>query len=88
MPILKIMKVMGVQVGPKSMAYAQTYNDHHIMRAEKETSDDSKLARSSRTAQKLAESDVFEETKVLLYAPGIANQCKYTFFIRNLKLKI
>ena len=33
MPILKIMEVMDVQVGPKSMAYAQTYNDHRIMRA-------------------------------------------------------
>ena len=27
---------MGVQVGPKSMAYAETYNDHRIMR-EKES---------------------------------------------------
>ena len=43
MPILKIMEVMGVQVSPKGMAYAQTYNDHRIMRAEKETSDASKL---------------------------------------------
>ena len=33
MPILKIMEVMGVQVGPKSMAYVQTYNDHRIMSA-------------------------------------------------------
>ena len=37
MPNLKIMDVMGVQVGPKSMAYAQTYSDHCIIRAEKET---------------------------------------------------
>ena len=58
MPILKIMEVMGVQVGPKSMAYAQTYNDHRIMRAEKKTSDASKLARSSRKAEKFAENGV------------------------------
>ena len=50
MPISKIMEVMGVQVGPKSMAYAQTYNDHRIMRAEKETSD-----ASSRRPGHLAE---------------------------------
>ena len=67
------MEVMGVQVCPKSMAEAQTYNDHCIMRAEKETSDAEKLARSSRRAEKLAENDVFEETKGLLYAPGIAD---------------
>ena len=48
MPILKIMEVMGVQVCPKSAAYAHTYNDHRIIRAEKETSDASKLARSAR----------------------------------------
>ena len=73
MPILKIMEVMGVQVGPKSMAYAQTYNDHCIRRAKKETSEASKLARSSRRAEKLAENEIFEETESLRYAPGIAD---------------
>ena len=58
--MLKIIGVIGVQVGPKSMAYAQTYNDHRIIRAEKELSDASKLARSSRRAKKLAENDVFQ----------------------------
>ena len=67
------MKAMGVQVGPKSMAYAQTYNDYRIIRAEKGTSDASQLARSSRRAEKWAENDVFEETEGLLYAPGIAD---------------
>ena len=88
MPILKIMKVMGVQVGAKSMAYVQTYNGQLIMRAEKETSGASKLARSSRRAEKLAENDSFEGTESLLYAPGIADYCEYKFFIRNLKLKL
>ena len=58
MPILKIMKVLGVQVGPKSMVYAQTYSDHPIMRAEEETSNASQLPRSSRRAEKTAENDV------------------------------
>ena len=53
--------------------YAQTYNNHRIMGAEKETSDASKLARSSRRAEKLSENYVFEETESLLYAPGIAD---------------
>ena len=52
MPILKITEVVGVRVGPKSMAYAQTYNDHRIIRAEKEMSYVSKLVRSSRRAEK------------------------------------
>ena len=63
---------MGVQVGWKSMAYAQTY-DHRIMRAEKETSDASKLARLSRRAEELAENDVLKETQGLLYAPAIVD---------------
>ena len=35
--------------------------------------DPSKLARSSRRAEKLAENDVFEGIEGLLYAPGIAD---------------
>ena len=30
----------------------------------------------------------FLETEGLCYAPGIADECKYKFFIRNLKLKL
>ena len=42
------------------------------MRAEKETSDASKLARSSRRAEKLAANDEFEETEgLLLISVGI-----------------
>ena len=52
MLILKIMEVMGVQVSSKRMAYTQMYNDHRIIKAEKETSDASKLTRSSRRAEK------------------------------------
>ena len=55
------------------MAYPQTYNEHRVIRTEKETSDASKLVRSSRRAEKLAENYVFEESKGLLYAPGIAD---------------
>ena len=42
---------------------------------------------SFRRAEKLTENDVFQKTEGLLYAPGIADKCKYKFFIRNLKLK-
>ena len=73
MHILKIMEVMSVQVDPKSVAYAQTYNNHRIIRAKKETSDASKLARSSHRAEKFAENYVFEESKGIIYAPGIAD---------------
>ena len=52
--------------------WPQTYNDHCIIRAEKETSDASKLVRSCK-AEKLAENNVFEETEGLLYAPGMAD---------------
>ena len=83
-----MMEVMDVHVGPKSMADAQTYNDHRIIKERSPQrpcknkifgnvsatlSDASKLTRSSCRAEKLAENDVFEESKGLLCAPGIAD---------------
>ena len=62
-----------MQVGSKSMAYAEPYNDHRIIQTEKQTSDASKLARSSRRAEKLAENDVFKKTERMLCAPDIAD---------------
>ena len=55
------------------MVYAQTYDKHRIIRAEKETSDASKMARSSRRAEKLAENDAYKEMKGLIYAQDIAD---------------
>ena len=67
MPILKIMEVMGVQAGPKSMAYAQTYNhnDYRIMRAEKENVWRFKTGQFRR-AEKLAENDVWRNWRFTL----------------------
>ncbi|XP_043471610.1 uncharacterized protein LOC122504522 [Leptopilina heterotoma] len=73
MPILKIMEVMGVQIGTNGMNYAKKYNELRIRRAEKKASETSKQARSSRRADRVAENDAYEETEGLLYAPGIAD---------------
>ena len=36
-------------------------------------------------SRKISWNDAYEETEDLLYALGIADQCNYTFFSRNLK---
>ena len=74
-------KLWGLLVCPESvrkwLTLKRTYNDHRIIRAEKEMSGALKLARSPRRAKKLtenlAENEVFRETEGLLYAPGIAD---------------
>ena len=43
------------------------------MRTEKKMSYVSKMTKSSRRAEKLAENDAYKETEGLLYAPGIAD---------------
>ena len=43
------------------------------------------MTRSSRRTEKVVENDAYEKTEGLLYALDIADTCKYTFFIRNLK---
>ena len=75
------MVVMGVEIGPKVMAYAQTYDNDQIMGAKKKTSEASKMTRSTRSAEKSAKNDAYEKTEGLLYAPGTSDYYKYTFFL-------
>ena len=71
--MLKIMEDMGVEIGPRAIAYAELYNTRRIESAKKATSEASKASRISRRGEKVAENDAYEETERLLYAPGIEN---------------
>ena len=71
MRVLKIMDVIGVEIGPRAVVYAELYNTRRIKRAEKATSEVSKASRISRREEKVAENDAYEETEGLLYIPGI-----------------
>jgi len=71
--VLKIMEVMGAQIGRNAMAYAIACDDHRITHAEHGTSEAAKVARASRRSEKVAENDAYEETEGLLYAPGVAD---------------
>ena len=68
---LKIMEVIGVEIGPRAIAYAELYNSRRIESAEETTSEASKASRISRRGEKVVEKDAHEETEGLLYAPGI-----------------
>ena len=70
-PVLKILEVMDVTLGPCAVAFAKSYNKSRIAKAENATAMSSKEARKSRRADKVAENDAYEEDEGILYAPGI-----------------
>lgn len=70
-PVLKILEVMDITLGPCAVAFAKSYNKSRIAKAENATAMSSKEARKSRRADKVAENDAYEEDEGILYAPGI-----------------
>ncbi|XP_044593326.1 uncharacterized protein LOC123271157 [Cotesia glomerata] len=70
-PVLKILEVMDVTLGPCAVAFSKSYNKSRIAKAENATAMSSKEARKSRRADKVAENDAYEEDEGILYAPGI-----------------
>ena len=71
MAVLKIMDVLGIEIGPHAIAHAEKYNARRIARADKNTSELARKVRASRGAEKVAENDAYEESEGLLYGAGI-----------------
>ena len=57
MSVLKIMEVIGVEIGPRAIAYAELYNTRRIESAENAASEAPKASRISRRGEKVAEND-------------------------------
>ncbi|XP_071574866.1 uncharacterized protein [Temnothorax nylanderi] len=72
-PILKIMSIMGVTIGPNAYEYACARDANRIKDAERLSSIHSIEARMARQNKRLQEQVNFEETEGLLYGPGIAD---------------
>ncbi|GFR27442.1 hypothetical protein TNCT_275251 [Trichonephila clavata] len=73
LPVLNIMKVIGVPIGQTAEDYPDTVDNERILRVEKTSEANCKEARTLRRALKVVENENFEETERLLYTPGIAD---------------
>ncbi|GIY05118.1 uncharacterized protein CDAR_120911 [Caerostris darwini] len=72
-PILKILDVMGITIGPEANAFAARRDEARIERSELRTSEASKEGRTARLHQRTSENEHFEVKEGFLYEAGIAD---------------
>lgn len=72
-PILKMMTIMGVKIGPEAHAFAVKRDNARIDRSEIRTSIASKEARTARLEERNAENSFFEVEEGPMYAAGMAD---------------
>lgn len=72
-PVLKIMSVMGVKIGPTAVQYATQRDRERIRVANRRSTDASKEARTQRRNAILDENERFEEEEGIMYGAGIAD---------------
>ena len=73
LPILKIMSVMGITIGPEAHAFASKRDETRIRHSEVRASDASKEARTARLAKRSEAEDLFEQEEGPMYGAGIAD---------------
>ena len=71
--ILKMMEVMGVQIGSGAATFARMQDDLRVRIANRRSSEESKEARTDRRSARSEENDAFEEAEGILYGAGIAD---------------
>lgn len=72
-PILKILSVMGITIGPEAHAFAVGRDEVRIERSELRASEASKEARTARLHERTSENKHFEVEEGFLYGAGIAD---------------
>ncbi|XP_074096654.1 uncharacterized protein LOC141525864 [Cotesia typhae] len=72
-PILKMMTLMGMQIGPETHSFAVRRNNARIERSEIRTSNASKEARTARLEERNAENSFFEVEEGPMYEAGMAD---------------
>ncbi|XP_039304885.1 uncharacterized protein LOC120359029 [Solenopsis invicta] len=72
-PILKIMSIMGITIGPNAHNFACTRDQQRITDAERRSTYQSVEERTARKNERLQDQINFEEAEGLLYGPGIAD---------------
>ena len=71
LPILKVMEVMGVKIGPQARQFADKANDRRVDRAELEATEASKEHRTAARNAKILENDAYEDQEGVVYAAGL-----------------
>lgn len=72
-PLLKMISLMGMSIGPEAYAFAIRRDNVRIKRSEIRTSDASKEARTARLEERNAENIFFEVEEGPMYGAGIAD---------------
>ncbi|XP_044574589.1 uncharacterized protein LOC123258566 [Cotesia glomerata] len=72
-PILKILDVMGIAIGPEANAFKARRDEARIERSELRTSEASKEGRTARLHKRTSENEHFEVEEDFLYGAGIAD---------------
>lgn len=72
-PLLRLMEVMGIVVGPHALAAANARDDVRVRKAERAHTAASKEGRLSRRMDRSNQDEFFEEVEGGLYGPGIAD---------------
>ena len=70
-PILKILSVMGITIGPEAHAFAVRRDEVRIAHSELRASEASKEARTARLHKRTSENEHFEIEEGYLYRAGI-----------------
>lgn len=71
--ILKMMDVMGIKIGPYADQLARDRDERRIYKADRQSTSDSKEARTARKKSKSQENEDYERTEGILYGAGIAD---------------
>lgn len=72
-PVLKILEVMGVKIGPIAAQFAADCDRTRIRVANRRSTDASKEARTKRRQAILDENEHYEEDEGIMYGAGIAD---------------
>ncbi|GIY30700.1 uncharacterized protein CDAR_465451 [Caerostris darwini] len=71
--ILKIMDVMGIKIGPQAEQLARKHDARRLYTADRQSTSDSKEARTTRKKGEFEEAEEYERTDGILYGAGIAD---------------
>lgn len=71
--ILKMMDVMGIKIGPYADQLARDRDERRIYKADRQSTSDSKEARTARKKSNSQENEDYERTEGILYGAGIAD---------------
>lgn len=70
-PILKVMEVMGVRIGPEARHFADRANNRRVERAELEATEASKEHRTALRNARILQNDAYEDQEGVVYEAGM-----------------